>query len=62
MELYDMLHPMLELSISIPAIILCFLPMKNPSERQGKAPLAVGHSHFDFVVCRGGLALLAASL
>ena len=68
MELSDMLHPMLELSISIPAIILCFLPMKNhlngekPSERQGKAPLAVGYSHSDFVVCRGGLALLAASL
>ena len=26
MELYDMLHPMLELSVSLPAIILCFLP------------------------------------
>ena len=35
---------------------------EKPSERQGKAPLAVGHSHSDFVVCRGGLALLAASL
>ena len=51
MELYDMLHPMLVLSAD-----------EKPSERQGKAPLAVGHSHSDFVVCRDGLALLAVSL
>ena len=42
MELYDMLHPMLELSISIPAIILCFLPMKNHLNGKGKLLLLWG--------------------
>ena len=42
MELSDMLHPMLELSISIPAIILCFLPMKNHLNGKGKLLLLWG--------------------
>ena len=42
MELYDMLHPMLELSISIPAIILCFLPMKNHLNGKGRLLLLWG--------------------
>ena len=42
MELYDMLHPMLELSASLPAIILCFLPMKNHLNGKGKLLLLWG--------------------
>ena len=42
MELSDMLHPMRELSISIPAIILCFLPMKNHLNGKGKLLLLWG--------------------
>ena len=42
MELYDMLHPMLELSVSLPAIILCFLPMKNHLNGKGKLLLLWG--------------------
>ena len=42
MELYDMLHPMLELSASLPAIILCFLPMKNHLNGKGRLLLLWG--------------------
>ena len=42
MELSDMLHPMLELSTSLPAIILCFLPMKNHLNGKGKLLLLWG--------------------
>ena len=42
MELYDMLHPMLELSVSLPAIILCFLPMKNHLNGKGRLLLLWG--------------------
>ena len=42
MELYDILHPMLELSVSLPAIILCFLPMKNHLNGKGKLLLLWG--------------------
>lgn len=62
MELSDMLHPMLGAFHLYPRYHSVLSTDEKPSERQGKAPLAVGYSHSDFVVCRGGLALLAASL